>query len=185
VTAVRFCSTCGAPLPAPPPIRCADCGTDHWRNAKPCANGIVVRGREILLVRRAHAPWHRAWCAPGGFCEDDEHPIAAAQREILEEAGVRARVTGFLGIWIDRYADDPTDVDAEMISVAYYLAEALEGGDAAFDRSETEAVGWFELDDLPAPLAPPRTLDAIIDAAAPRIRAGELATPLPDAPRPA
>lgn len=29
-----------------------------------------------MLVRRAHEPWNGLWCAPSGFCEHDEHPIA-------------------------------------------------------------------------------------------------------------
>jgi ADP-ribose pyrophosphatase YjhB (NUDIX family) len=177
-----YCSACGARLPARPPVRCPRCGVEHWRNAKPCANALVVRGRKVLLVRRAHAPWRGAWCAPGGFCDDGEHPVAAAEREILEEAGVQARVTGFLGIWLDRYADDPGDDEADGISVAYYLAEALDAAVVEYDRAETEEVGWFDLDALPEPLAPPGTLDAVVAAARPRILAGELATPLPDAP---
>jgi ADP-ribose pyrophosphatase YjhB (NUDIX family) len=184
VTVARFCSACGAGLPAPPPVQCERCGAAHWRNAKPCANAIVVRDGAILLVRRAHAPWRGSWCAPGGFCEPDEHPVAAAERETLEEAGVRARVTGFLGIWLDQYTDDPADEEADTISVAYYLAEGLDAGGAGFDRAETEEVGWFALDRLPEPLAPPGTLDEIVAAAAPLIARGELATALPDAPSP-
>jgi ADP-ribose pyrophosphatase YjhB (NUDIX family) len=183
VSVARFCSACGAELPAPPPVACASCGAEHWLNAKPCANAIVVRDRRILLTRRAHSPWRGSWCAPGGFCEGDEHPVLAAEREILEEAGVRARVRGFLGIWLDRYSDEPGDRDADTISVAYYLAEAIDAGGADFDRAETEEIGWFALDELPDELAPPGTLDAVVAAARARIEAGDLATPLPDAPR--
>jgi len=182
VSVARFCSACGAQLPAPPPVACARCGAEHWLNAKPCANAIVVRAGRILLTRRAHSPWRGAWCAPGGFCEGDEHPVLAAERELLEETGVHARVTGFLGIWLDRYSDDPADGEADTISVAYYVAEALEARAAGFDRAETAEVGWFAFDELPDELAPPGTLDAVLAAARPRIEAGELETPLPDAP---
>jgi ADP-ribose pyrophosphatase YjhB (NUDIX family) len=183
VSVARFCSACGAELSGPPPVTCARCGVDHWLNAKPCANALVVRDGRILLTRRAHAPWRGAWCAPGGFCEGDEHPVPAAEREILEEAGVRARVTGFLGIWLDRYADDPDDREADTISVVYYLAEALDDGGAPFDRAETEEIGWFALEDLPEALAPPGTLEAVVAAARPRIEAGDIVTPLPDVRR--
>src|SRR4051794_9847453 len=111
---VRFCSACGAALPVPPPVACAACGAEHWRNAKPCANAVVVRGDgRILLTRRAHAPWRDGWCAPGGFCGHDERPEDAAVREALEETGIAIRVTDLLGIWVDAYADDPRDAAAD------------------------------------------------------------------------
>src|SRR5919201_3245464 len=117
-----FCSTCGAALPAPPPVSCAECGRSHWRNAKPGAGAVVVRDGAVLLVRRAHDPWRDMWSAPAGFCDGLEHPIAAVEREVLEETGVRVNVTGFLGIWTDEYADTLGTEDAELISVAYYHA---------------------------------------------------------------
>jgi ADP-ribose pyrophosphatase YjhB (NUDIX family) len=182
VTLARFCSACGAELPGRPPIRCRRCGVEHWRSPSTCANALLVRETEILLVHRAHAPWLGMWCAPGGFCNEGEHPIAAAEREILEETGLRARVTGYLGIWVCRYADDQEDADADTISVAYYLAQPLAGGAAAFDRAEVSDLRWFPLEGLPDALAPPGILDEIVAAAAPRIAAGDLETPLPDRP---
>jgi hypothetical protein len=97
-------------------------------------------------------------------------------------AGLRACVTGFLGIWVCRYADDQDDADADTISVAYYLAKPLDDESVAFDRAEVAGVQWFLLDALPSALAPPGILEAIVAAAAPRIVAGDLETPLPDRP---
>jgi 8-oxo-dGTP diphosphatase len=137
---------------------------EHWRNAKPCANAIVARGDgRVLLTRRAHAPWRDAWCAPGGFCSHDEPPEEAAVREALEETGIAIRVTGLLGIWVDAYADDPrvTDPAADWISVAYFSAIA-DGGVEAPQAGEVAELGWFAPNDLPRPLAPPATLEAVL-----------------------
>jgi 8-oxo-dGTP diphosphatase len=120
----------------------------------------------VLLVRRAHGPWRDGWCAPGGFCEATEHPASAAEREILEETGLRAQVTRLLGIWLDAYADDPADPEADWISVAYYLAELVEDRRAGrLDPLEVAEAGWFSLGDLPAPLVPPGTLVSVLAAA--------------------
>jgi 8-oxo-dGTP diphosphatase len=159
----RFCSACGAELPQPPPVVCAGCGAEHWRNAKPCANAVVSRadGR-ILLTRRAYAPWRDRWCAPGGFCGHDERPGDAAVRETLEETGLSIRLTGLLGIWLDAYADDARDDDADWISVAYFAADAI-GEEGERDPAEVAEQRWFEPGELPDELAPPGTLRSVLD----------------------
>jgi ADP-ribose pyrophosphatase YjhB (NUDIX family) len=171
----RFCSACGAALAAAPPVTCSSCGTSHWRNPKPCANAIVVRDGRVLLTRRAHGPWQDAWCAPGGFCEHGEHPIATAEREVLEETGLRVEVTGYVGVWVDEYADAAGDPEADVINVGYYEAVAVDEGVAGFDPEEVSEVSWFSLDELPEPLAPPGTLETVLAA----VRSG---SPLPDRP---
>jgi ADP-ribose pyrophosphatase YjhB (NUDIX family) len=162
---------------------CGTCGEEIWENAKPCANALVVEDDCVLLIRRARAPWRGAWSAPGGFCEGDEHPALAAEREVLEESGVQARVTSLLGIWIDRYADDPTDRTADAISVAYYLAEPVAGAPTVpFDETEILEQGWFHLDALPLGLAPPGTFLQVLAAARAVLAEGADARPLFDVP---
>jgi ADP-ribose pyrophosphatase YjhB (NUDIX family) len=162
---VRFCSACGAELESPPPVTCSACGTSHWRNPKPCANGIVVDGDRVLLARRAYAPWKDRWGSPGGFCEHGEHPIETVEREVLEETGLRVRVTGYLGVWVDEYADDRAVPSNDVINVAYYLAEPVGGDEAAYDLAEVSELRWFGWDELPGDLAPPGTLESVLEAA--------------------
>lgn len=129
----------------------------------------------MLLVQRAYigSPWHGAWCAPGGFCEVGEHPIETAEREVLEETGLRVTVTGYIGVWVDEYADEPGQAGADVINVAYYSAVPTRGAQADFDPTEVSEVCWFAWEELPRELAPPGTLAAVLDA----VRAG---TPMPD-----
>jgi ADP-ribose pyrophosphatase YjhB (NUDIX family) len=162
---VRFCSACGAELPSPPPTTCSNCGTGHWRNPKPCANAIVVDDGRVLLARRAYAPWKDRWGTPGGFCERGEHPLETVEREVLEETGLRIRVTASLGVWVDDYADERGSDDNEVINVAYYLAEPSGGSEADYDPAEVSELAWFPWDELPAELAPPGTLEAVLAAA--------------------
>src|SRR3954454_20950344 len=119
-----FCSSCGAPLPEEPPTTCPACGAQHWRNPKPCGGALLVRDGRLLLLRRAIEPWLGRWDIPGGFCEFDEHPMATAAREAREETGFDVEVTGFLGLWLDRYPD-PSDVEYPQTTLnAYYHATA-------------------------------------------------------------
>lgn len=163
---VRFCSACGAGLPSSPPVTCATCGTSHFLNPKPCANAIVVDGAKVLLTRRAHGPWREAWCSPGGFCERGEHPLETLEREVLEETGLRVEPSGYLGVWVDEYGDEPgVDPDAFFINVAYYLAAPAGPPERTPDPAEVSDVRWFAWDALPRRLAPPGTLEAVLAVA--------------------
>jgi 8-oxo-dGTP diphosphatase len=84
------------------------------------------------------------WAIPGGFLEIGESPRAAARRELLEETGLRVRLTGVL----DSYrAGGPSG----GVLFICYRGEAAGGeliaGDDALDA------GFFPLDRPPAPLA--------------------------------
>jgi len=165
MAAMRFCSACGSPLSSRPPVRCGSCGTNHWLNPWPCANGIVVEDTRVLLGRRAHTPWYGLWGSPGGFCELGEHPAQTVVREVREETGLEVEITDYLDTWVDVYADDPSEPDAGVINVAYFTAVLTPGERGSADPAEVSEVAWFTWDELPVDLAPPGTLRAVLDAA--------------------
>lgn len=144
---------------------CPVCGTSHYANPWPGANAIVVEGDSVLLGRRAHEPWLGLWGSPGGFCEIGEHPVDTVERELLEETGLQVEVTRYLGTWVDAYANDPRERDAGIINVTYYLAVPLPGDADPTDPDEVSELAWFRLDELPAELAPPGTLEAVLAVA--------------------
>lgn len=125
----------------------------------------MVESGRVLLARRAHAPWHGLWGSPGGFCELGEHPAETVVREVREETGHAVEVTGYLGTWVDVYADDPDELDAGAINVSYYSAALTHGERGPVDPAEVSEVEWFGWDELPADLAPPVTLEAVLAAA--------------------
>ena len=59
-----------------------------------CAGLVTNEEGKILLV---NSPW-RGWEYPGGLIEPGETFQQALKREIREEAGVEAEITGFVGI---------------------------------------------------------------------------------------
>ncbi|MFA5191534.1 MAG: NUDIX hydrolase [Verrucomicrobiia bacterium] len=149
----KFCPACGRALaPATEPHRsqkCELCGAEHFRNSKPCAGALVVRGGRVLLVRRAIEPFKGHWDTPGGFLHENEHPEVGARREILEETGLHVRLVGLFGIYMDCYGGD--DADEWTLNI-YYIAEPMDDAEprAADDASE---IGWFAPDALPATMA--------------------------------
>jgi 8-oxo-dGTP diphosphatase len=180
---VRFCSACGAPLLRRPPVTCDHCGVAHYRNAKPCAGALIMRNGRLLLMRRTIEPWLGHWDIPGGFCDADEHPVDTALREAREEVGLDVEITGFLGLWLDRYPN-PADADEPEVTLnAYYHAVAVGDEEGRADPAEASDLAWFEPDRLPQPIAFPHHALAVLAAWREAVRAGRTVTPLPDARR--
>ncbi|MCD6383745.1 MAG: NUDIX domain-containing protein [Thermoplasmata archaeon] len=108
-------------------------------------DGVVVKGKEVLLVRRANDPFRGMWALPGGFVNYGERLEEAVIREVKEETGLDCSVKRFIG-----FADKPDrDPRGHTISAVFLLevrGGEIKGGD---DASEAR---FFPLKDLP-PLA--------------------------------
>jgi 8-oxo-dGTP pyrophosphatase MutT (NUDIX family) len=68
-------------------------------------SALVVRDDALLLVK--HVVDGRSWwCPPGGGADGNEPLLAAAERELFEETGVRASA-GTITYLLDFIIDDP------------------------------------------------------------------------------
>jgi 8-oxo-dGTP diphosphatase len=144
----RICPRCGAELAhSARRVDCAACGFSMYANPAPTACALLVddQGR-ILLGRRAHEPYEGRWDIPGGFLEEDEHPLDCLRRELREETGLEVEPGEFLGAWMDRYGPG----EDERVTLNLYWMARITGGEAkaADDVSELR---WFEPDELPGP----------------------------------
>ena len=142
----RFCLKCGGPLTVDsstgrPRPTCAGCGFVVFSNPVGASAALVMRGREILLVKRGIEPFKGAWAVPAGYQEEDESPSATAERETLEETGVS--VEAFLLLDLLFVPDDPR----KPANVALFACRALSG--EAVGADDAAEAAWFSLDDLP------------------------------------
>ena len=99
----------------------------------------------VLLIKRAQAPYRGEWALPGGFVNIDESLKRAAWRELKEETGVNA-------VYLEQlytFGHPERDPRERVISVAYF---ALIPSDKLELRaaSDAEGVGWFAIDEVPA-----------------------------------
>ena len=95
----------------------------------------------LLLIRRAD---NGLWALPGGACDVGEAPATAAAREVWEETGYRVEITHLLGVLDSRL----TGTRSSRHLYHLLFAGVPIGGEATLS-SETLAVQWFELSDLP------------------------------------
>ena len=62
----------------PRPALTVDILVFRWEQQRP----------ELLLIQRKNPPFQHAWAFPGGFVDQDEDLLQAAQRELKEETGL-------------------------------------------------------------------------------------------------
>ncbi len=110
---------------------CPACGFIHYRNPVPAA-GVILPGRGgVLMVKRKFDPAAGAWCLPAGFMEYGETPEQCAVRELGEETGIVARLTGLFGVYAG--FDDPRVRTVLILYTAERTGGRLTPGDDAIE----------------------------------------------------
>ena len=124
---------------------CPSCGYIWYRNPVPAAGVLLVEAGRVLMVKRRWEPRAGAWCLPAGFMEAGETPEQTAVRELQEETGVIAQLTGLFGVYAG--FDDP-----RVRAVLILYTGIVTGGEARAGDDAIE-LGWFPLAALPGDLA--------------------------------
>ena len=119
------------------------CEYMHFGDASIGCGGVVLRDDKVLLVQRGINPGKGSWQIPGGYVEMDEEIHSAVEREVLEEAGVTAKVTDCLGF---RHTAGNLERPFSNLYVVFRL-EPL-SGEPQSDGEETLDAGYFTLEEM-------------------------------------
>jgi 8-oxo-dGTP diphosphatase len=112
---------------------------------RPAVGAVVFKDGCVLLVRRGRPPAQGQWAIPGGNVRLGETLQQAAEREILEETGIRiaAREPVLTFDAIDRDAEGRVRFHYVIVDLA---ADYLEGEPRAGD--DAAEVRWVSPEDL-------------------------------------
>lgn len=106
-----------------------------------CVGAAVCSKNSVLAVRQA--PGHSLegqWTIPWGRLEEGESPVAAAIREVAEEAGIVASVDGLLGV------QELPEPQSGWIALIYRCSHV--SGMPAPDNRETDAARYLSAKDV-------------------------------------
>ena len=144
---MNYCPRCGTKLGVKfeggrdrPACPSEGCGFFDFGLFSIGCGGVVIRENRALLVQRGINPNRGAWQIPGGYVESDEQIVPAVEREVLEEAGVTAKVSDVIGV---RHV---LGAPSANIYVVFRLQPV--SGEPRFDGGETIGAGYFSLEEL-------------------------------------
>ncbi|OYT61953.1 MAG: hypothetical protein B6U69_02655 [Thermofilum sp. ex4484_15] len=106
--------------------------------------GLIVKKGKVLLVKRAKEPGKGLWAVPGGLVHVGENLKDAVVREVMEEAGIKVRVTDKFYVHEVIVRDEKGKVKYHYVILDFLaspLTDEVKPGDDAMDAR------WFPLRD--------------------------------------
>lgn len=98
----------------------------------PAVSGVVIHEGRALFVRRCNPPNAGKLALPGGKINLGETPIAATQRELLEETGLTVEPTKLLHVTTAFEHNANGELTREYVIISY-LCELISGTASAQD----------------------------------------------------
>ncbi len=102
---------------------------------------VVLKGGQVLLIKRGKPPRQGQWSLPGGLQEVGETVYAAARREVLEECGISIEPLEVVEV-IDAITPDDYGKIRYHYTLVDVLADWTSGEPVAGDDAMDAA--WFD-----------------------------------------
>jgi len=101
---------------------------------------VIECGDEILMIKNSYGGWGK-WMFPGGGVGKNEAPESVAEREIMEEVGVKGNNFQKIGEYISS-----KEYKRDTVSVFKCSANTRV---IKIDPGEISEAKWFKLNNLP------------------------------------
>jgi 8-oxo-dGTP diphosphatase len=111
---------------------------------------LIFKDGKVLLGQRKNAHGEGTWCPPGGHLEFMESWEGCAQRETLEETGIKIKNTKFLTA-----TNDIFEKENKHYVTIIMLAEYDSGKVEIMEPEKCMKWNWFSWEGLPNPLFTP------------------------------
>jgi 8-oxo-dGTP diphosphatase len=109
---------------------------------------VVLRGEEVLLIKRGKPPRIGQWSLPGGMQELGETAAEAAHREVLEETGIKIKLGQVLDIIDIIRPDDDGRIETHYTLIDYAAEYASGIPRAGDDALHAEFVALSKIKEL-------------------------------------
>lgn len=128
--------------------------------------GVLEKDGKYLLVQEAREDIHGKWNLPAGHLDMGETIFDAAKREVKEECGLDAQLTGVcqIGKWEAN----------ENIGVSIIFATKVLGGEIKLDKNEILDAKWFTHEEI-LQMREQLRMDSFVLGAIDNIRSGLVA----------
>lgn len=113
----------------------------HYKTPNLDVRAAVFKDDKILLVQESND----LWTIPGGWCDVNTSPADNAVKEVHEETGLSVKVVKLIALYDKLKQDHPPQFPHAY--KCFFLCEIL-GGELR-TSIETQAVGFYGLDELP------------------------------------
>lgn len=101
--------------------------------------GVIVRkDGKVLLGKRKNVHGNGTWCFPGGHLEFFEGVESCAEREVMEETGIKIK-----NVKPSIYTDDIFEKEGKHYITAFVTADWESGEVELKEPEKCEQWGWF------------------------------------------
>lgn len=137
----RYCGVCGGLMKFHTDIskRCEQCGKEVWPQVSPAIIVRITRGKDEILMARAHNFRRDFYGLIAGFVETGETLEEAVKREVSEETGLNVKNIRY-------FESQPWPYPCGIM--VGFTAE-YDSGQIHIQHEELQNVAWFRRDRLP------------------------------------
>ncbi len=162
---LKFCPKCAYPfsledihIANQPQLVCDRCKFIFYLDPKLVVTALVTFGDKVLLLKRNEEPGLGKWAFPGGYVERGDNIFEAAQREVLEEAGIEAEIKEIIAthcfedagvvqlIFKGLARTDQVCVNIESMEGAFFSYEQIPWSHLAFETTRDTLATYFDLE---------------------------------------